>query len=150
MALANDVRSICFCCISTGAFGYPNERAAEVALRAVREFLEDSEHRAAIDRVVFCTFTPLDCDIYRALMPQYFPASDADGSIDVPVADSRDPPSKRSGEAGEPRTVAAGDEKEGAGSPERDGGDGTSGGGDGPGSVTTAESGAGGAGGSSA
>merc|ERR1711972_1032426 len=33
------IRSIAFCCISTGLFGYPNDRAAEVAVSTVREWL---------------------------------------------------------------------------------------------------------------
>jgi O-acetyl-ADP-ribose deacetylase (regulator of RNase III) len=38
LAVANELRSICFCCISTGIFGYPNEQAAEIALTTVRQW----------------------------------------------------------------------------------------------------------------
>jgi len=40
------VRSVAFCCISTGLFGYPNGRAAELAVRTVREWLDEAERAA--------------------------------------------------------------------------------------------------------
>ena len=36
LAEKNSVRSIAFCCISTGVFHFPNERAAEIAVETVR------------------------------------------------------------------------------------------------------------------
>lgn len=55
LALARDQRlaSIAYPAISTGAYGYPPERAALIALRTVRAALEES---AGIERVVFCCF----------------------------------------------------------------------------------------------
>ena len=35
IVLRNEIRSIAFCCISTGIFGYPNYDAAHVALQVV-------------------------------------------------------------------------------------------------------------------
>ena len=49
LAEANGIRSIAFCCISTGVFCFPNELAAEIAVRTVREGLGDSD----IQKVVF-------------------------------------------------------------------------------------------------
>ena len=55
LALARDQRlaSIAYPAISTGAYGYPPERASLIALRTVRAALEES---AGIERVVFCCF----------------------------------------------------------------------------------------------
>ncbi|CEM14676.1 unnamed protein product [Vitrella brassicaformis CCMP3155] len=64
----NGLRSIVFCCISTGIFGYPNARAAKVALGAVRDWLSDADNYASVDRVVFCTFLAKDQDIYERIM----------------------------------------------------------------------------------
>lgn len=58
-------RAIAFCCISTGVFGFPQRQAAEVAIRAVEEWL--GAHDAAID-VVFNVFTDADERLYRSLL----------------------------------------------------------------------------------
>ena len=39
LAVKNGIKSIAFCCISTGEFRFPNELAAEIAVLAVRTFL---------------------------------------------------------------------------------------------------------------
>ena len=59
------VESIAFCCISTGEFHFPNEKAAEIAVRTVREFLE-TETR--IKKVVFNVFKDLDKEIYARIL----------------------------------------------------------------------------------
>ena len=43
LAASEGLRSIAFCCISTGVFGFPQEEAAEIAVRTVREWLDRSE-----------------------------------------------------------------------------------------------------------
>jgi len=65
VALDNGVRSIAFPCISTGAYGYPQELAAKVAVAAVRQFLEE---RPATMDVTFCCFERKDYEIYRELL----------------------------------------------------------------------------------
>ena len=40
LAAENGLESVAFCCISTGEFHFPNELAAEIAVRTVREFLK--------------------------------------------------------------------------------------------------------------
>lgn len=61
----NGLRSVAFCCISTGVFRFPPERAAQIALQTVREWL--SKHEDAMDRVIFNVFSDKDRNIYEAL-----------------------------------------------------------------------------------
>ncbi|PIK41782.1 putative O-acetyl-ADP-ribose deacetylase MACROD1 [Apostichopus japonicus] len=65
------IRSIAFPCISTGIYGYPQEAAAEVALKTIREWIE--EHPDELDAVIFCVFLDSDVRIYEKLLPVYFP-----------------------------------------------------------------------------
>ncbi|KAJ2943154.1 hypothetical protein O0L34_g18863 [Tuta absoluta] len=67
-----NLKSIAFPCISTGIYGFPNRLAAHIALRTAREFLEKEENNQ-IERIIFCTFMPIDIDIYETLMQMYFP-----------------------------------------------------------------------------
>jgi O-acetyl-ADP-ribose deacetylase (regulator of RNase III) len=60
------IRSVAFCCISTGVFGFPGEPAGRIALRTVQEFLE--KHPDALDMVVFNVFRDEDFQIYRKLL----------------------------------------------------------------------------------
>jgi O-acetyl-ADP-ribose deacetylase (regulator of RNase III) len=48
------LRSVCFCCVSTGIYGYPNGRAAEVAVETVTNWLKDGDNRYAASGVC-CT-----------------------------------------------------------------------------------------------
>lgn len=65
-ALEKGIRSIAFCCISTGEFRFPNEDAAQIAVETVTEFL--AEHESSFDRVIFNVFKDLDKDIYETLL----------------------------------------------------------------------------------
>jgi len=65
LAEANGCGSIAFCCISTGVFGFPQRRAAEIAVQSVRS------HRAERNRdteVIFNVFKDADREIYRELL----------------------------------------------------------------------------------
>jgi O-acetyl-ADP-ribose deacetylase (regulator of RNase III) len=62
-AAEEGLRTIAFPSISTGAYGYPTERAATVALRAVIEEIEARE--GAFDEVRFVLFSQRDLQIYR-------------------------------------------------------------------------------------
>lgn len=66
-AEANDVKSIAFCCISTGEFHYPNEEAAEVAIDTVEEYFT-AHPDSIIDTVVFNVFKDIDYEIYSRLL----------------------------------------------------------------------------------
>nr|ACG47767.1 appr-1-p processing enzyme family protein [Zea mays] len=57
--------------IYTEAKNYPREPAAHVAIRTVRRFLEKQKDKIA--GVVFCTTSSSDTEIYKRLLPLYFP-----------------------------------------------------------------------------
>lgn len=67
----NGIRSVAFCCISTGEFHFPNEEAAEVAVKTVTDFL--GTHADTMDRVIFNVFKDSDREIYEKLL-RGFPA----------------------------------------------------------------------------
>ena len=60
----NDLRSVAFCCISTGVFHFPNKRAAEIAVHTVKEWLE--AHPGEVDRVIFNVFKDEDRRYYES------------------------------------------------------------------------------------
>lgn len=62
LAEQSGIKSIAFCCISTGVFGFPQEKAAEIAISTVRKFLKAHEIE-----VIFNVFTEKDYNIYRRL-----------------------------------------------------------------------------------
>jgi len=64
-AVKNEVRTIAFCCISTGEFHFPNDKAAEIAMKTVIQFLKENESK--IDRVIFNVFKEIDNKIYKVL-----------------------------------------------------------------------------------
>ena len=64
MCLENGLRSVAFCCISTGVFHFPNKRAAEIAVETVTEWL--SAHPDALERVIFNVFKDEDKAYYEA------------------------------------------------------------------------------------
>ena len=57
------LESIAFCCISTGVFHFPNERAAEIAIETVRAY-----PRKSVKTIVFNVFLDKDYDIYKDLL----------------------------------------------------------------------------------
>ena len=65
LAAEHSLRSVAFCCISTGEFHFPNREAAEIAVKTVREFLTGN---TTIERVIFNVFKDIDAEIYRRLL----------------------------------------------------------------------------------
>lgn len=61
LARDNEIKSVAFCCISTGEFHFPNERAAEIAIQTVLEYKGEIE-------VIFNVFKDTDYRIYRRLL----------------------------------------------------------------------------------
>jgi hypothetical protein len=73
VAATHGCRSVAFPCISTGVYGYPQGRAALLALTTVRAWLDVPSNAAAIDRVVFTCFLGEDLAMYDLLLPAVFP-----------------------------------------------------------------------------
>jgi O-acetyl-ADP-ribose deacetylase (regulator of RNase III) len=67
LADENSLKSIAFCCISTGEYKFPNQLAAEIAIRTVREYLDQSVD-SAIEAVVFNVFKDIDYSIYSKIL----------------------------------------------------------------------------------
>ena len=65
LALENGLRSVAFCCISTGEFHFPNEDAARIAVRTVQSYR--AQHPDAPE-VIFNVFQDKDAAIYRQLL----------------------------------------------------------------------------------
>lgn len=63
LAEREQLKSIAFCCISTGVFGFPQREAAEIAVRTIREYPAES-----VKTIVFNVFTSTDYDLYRQLL----------------------------------------------------------------------------------
>lgn len=65
LAAENHLESVAFCCISTGEFHFPNELAAEIAVRTVKEFLQK---QTTVRKVIFNVFKDQDKAIYEKLL----------------------------------------------------------------------------------
>lgn len=65
LAEQNGVKSIAFCCISTGEFHFPNQRAAEIAVHTVKEYRKKT---GSDMEVIFNVFKDLDKEIYGELL----------------------------------------------------------------------------------
>ncbi len=61
LARKNGIRSVAFCCISTGEFRFPNDLAAEIAVDTVRRYRGEIE-------VIFNVFKDTDYRLYRDLL----------------------------------------------------------------------------------
>jgi O-acetyl-ADP-ribose deacetylase (regulator of RNase III) len=64
--LQNNIKSVAFCCISTGVFHFPNDEAARIAVDTVSEFLDTNGE--SFDRIIFNVFKDYDRDIYEKLL----------------------------------------------------------------------------------
>lgn len=63
LAEKNNLESVAFCCISTGEFHFPNDKAAEIAVNTVKEYKNNSKIK-----VIFNVFKDLDWEIYNRLL----------------------------------------------------------------------------------
>lgn len=61
--LEHHIKSVAFCCISTGEFHFPNDKAAEIAWKTVSAFLE--QHGESMERIVFNVFKDEDLKLYE-------------------------------------------------------------------------------------
>lgn len=67
LADKNGIKSLAFCCISTGEFHFPNEKAAETAVETVKEYLKSNPNGT---EVIFNVFKDEDLRIYRRLLEE--------------------------------------------------------------------------------
>ncbi len=68
LAADEGLKSVAFCCISTGEFHFPQKKAADIAVRTVTDFLRTDER---LEKVVFNVFKQEDYDIYKRLLFWY-------------------------------------------------------------------------------
>jgi O-acetyl-ADP-ribose deacetylase (regulator of RNase III) len=76
---ASPIRSVAFCGISTGTYGYPLEAAAKIALETAREWLE--KNHESVDRIIFCTWLAKEAATYEQVVPYYFPPASDSGAL---------------------------------------------------------------------
>lgn len=69
LAVETDIQTIAFPAISTGAYGFPIERATRIALQTTQDFLEDNE---SMEEVIFVCFSDRDYKIYQQLFEEQF------------------------------------------------------------------------------
>ena len=61
--LKHNVKSIAFCCISTGIYQYDSKDAADIALKTVKSWLE--KNHQSVEKIIFCTWDDKDYDNYN-------------------------------------------------------------------------------------
>ncbi|QKY71550.1 protein-ADP-ribose hydrolase [Lentibacillus sp. CBA3610] len=67
LALADKYQldTIAFCCISTGEFNFPNQRAAEIAVQTVEKYIRNTQTNL---HIIFNVFKDEDLQIYQSLL----------------------------------------------------------------------------------
>jgi O-acetyl-ADP-ribose deacetylase (regulator of RNase III) len=65
LAKENNIKTIAFPAISTGAYGYPKNEAAKIALAAVKEFC--AVNSDSFDQIIFVCFDNENYEIYKKL-----------------------------------------------------------------------------------
>lgn len=70
LAVQNGIKSVAFPSISTGAYGYPIEKACPVAFGAVKEFIDS--HPNTLEKIIFVLFSRGDYDVYMRFYPDFF------------------------------------------------------------------------------
>ncbi|WP_125140894.1 protein-ADP-ribose hydrolase [Clostridium transplantifaecale] len=65
LAAEHGLDSIAFCCISTGEFHFPNQKAAEIAVQTVKNFMQT---KTSIKKVIFNVYKDIDAHIYWRLL----------------------------------------------------------------------------------
>jgi O-acetyl-ADP-ribose deacetylase (regulator of RNase III) len=67
LAAENNIKSIAFPNISTGIYHFPKDKAAEIAIRTVKDFLS---YDKTIEKVIFVCFDEENYDIYQKLLSE--------------------------------------------------------------------------------
>ena len=66
ICLENNLKSVAFCCISTGVFRFPNKRAAQIAVNTVQKWLLENPN--TMERVIFNVFKEEDKKYYEEIL----------------------------------------------------------------------------------
>lgn len=66
IARKNNIKTIAFPAISTGAFRFPKDEAAEIAVKTVSEFVK--KFPTAFEKIIFVLYTELDFKLYNAII----------------------------------------------------------------------------------
>lgn len=66
MCLENGLKSVAFCCISTGVFRFPNKRATEIAVKTIEKWLLNNNN--SMERIIFNVFKDEDKKYYEELL----------------------------------------------------------------------------------
>lgn len=64
--LEHEIKSVAFCCISTGEFHFPNDKAAEIAVGTVSAFLE--KYGGCLERIIFNVYKDRDLESYENVL----------------------------------------------------------------------------------
>lgn len=65
LAKEQGCKTIAFPCISTGAFRFPKDEAAKIAVNTVRQFIEQND---CFEKIIFVAFEDLDFNIYQKIL----------------------------------------------------------------------------------
>ena len=68
LAKEKNIKTLAFCCISTGVFNFPNEDAAKIAIKTVIDFLEKNKKLNL--KIIFCVYKDIDEIIYNNILKQ--------------------------------------------------------------------------------
>lgn len=66
IASHNELKSIAFCGISTGVFNFPQDMAAQIAVKTVNDYLKDNE--TTLERIIFNVFSDESYLVYKNLL----------------------------------------------------------------------------------
>jgi O-acetyl-ADP-ribose deacetylase (regulator of RNase III) len=69
LAVENDIKTIAFPCISTGAYRFPFDKAAGIALQAVDQFLQ---HHSSIEKVYLVVFGERELKNYEKIVARFY------------------------------------------------------------------------------
>nr|WP_315221129.1 O-acetyl-ADP-ribose deacetylase [uncultured Flavobacterium sp.] len=67
LAVQNNIKTIAFPCISTGIYRFPKDKAAEIAIKSVKDFDKISE----IDKVIFVCFDEESYEFYQTILKNH-------------------------------------------------------------------------------
>ena len=68
LAKEKNIKTLAFCCISTGVFNFPNEDAAKIAIKTVIDFMEKNKNLNI--KIIFCVYKDIDEIIYNNILKQ--------------------------------------------------------------------------------